>query len=355
MNKHRDEYIIIPPFRFGSVANKPTDFTKKLEFDMRYRILQQLKGKEFDIIHILSLGTAAYVGKILKEEYKIPLVYTNFLDYTIYEKTSPIYRSWYGTTDTNQFIKDKILPIVDQIIISSYKMIRYFKRLDTSLVRKLVYTPVSINLELFRTEVPIDTQDDLYRKYNLAKEDDIVLYVGSLQKAKNLEPMIDVFKEILEKNPNTKFIIAGDGSGKASLMRKTAELELEENVIFTGNLNYPNEVYKIYHIADVFLAVSKGGALNSTVAEAMATGLPIVAVEDELYKNYVIDGENGYLGKIEELADKVVTILKSEETKEKFGKKSIEISDNFSVENYINKTLVAYDNAINKKEAEAIE
>ena len=74
------------------------------------------------------------------------------------------------------------------------------------------------------------------------------------------------------------------------------KLKIKDNVIFTGKVPW-NEIPNYYAIADIFTTASKTETQGLTVIEAMAAGLPVVALDDDSFRNVVIDGLTGYLFK----------------------------------------------------------
>lgn len=96
-------------------------------------------------------------------------------------------------------------------------------------------------------------------------------HVGRFHPAKNHMFLLEVFKGIFEKQPNSKLLIVGDGALRGEIEEKIKSLELSESVMLLGSRG---DVAEIMQAMDVFVFPSKWEGLPVTVVEAQATGLP---------------------------------------------------------------------------------
>ena len=124
-----------------------------------------------------------------------------------------------------------------------------------------------------------------------------------------------------------------------SLKNLIKELNLEENIIFTGS---QSKIEQIYALSDVVISSSKKPeSFGRAVAEAICMNKPVIATNHGGVKDIIIENINGFffeVGNDKELAD---NILKSRVLK--FDGYTY-ISNNFSLENMVNKTLEVYRN-----------
>ena len=98
-------------------------------------------------------------------------------------------------------------------------------------------------------------------------------HVGRFHPQKNHSFLIDIFKEVYNKNKNSVLLLVGDGELKKSIQKKVKSLDLSNNVIFAG---VSSEVAELLQAMDVFLFPSLHEGLPVTLIEAQAAGLPCI-------------------------------------------------------------------------------
>jgi len=121
-----------------------------------------------------------------------------------------------------------------------------------------------------------------------------VLFFGGLKPRKNLGLLLDVWKELAPRHPDTTLLIAGGGPRLAELRAHVSRIGLAGRVVFTG---YVAEAEKAEHfnLGDVFFFPSAMEGFGLTVAEAMSSGLPVVASNRGSIPELVVEGEGGFV------------------------------------------------------------
>jgi len=116
--------------------------------------------------------------------------------------------------------------------------------------------------------------------------------VGRLDPVKNLRVMLQAHALLLEKHPDARAVIVGDGPERAALEAHAADLGIAGSVIFTG---YRSDVRALMPAFDAYVNTSTYEGVSLTILEAMATSLPVVAVPVGGNPEVVIDRETGLL------------------------------------------------------------
>lgn len=106
----------------------------------------------------------------------------------------------------------------------------------------------------------------------------VIGHVGRFHTPKNHGFLINVFKAIHDKNPNSILLLVGDGELRHSIEKKVNYLGLANNVIFTG---VRSDISELLQTMDVFLFPSLYEGLGIAVIEAQAAGLMTI-VSDAL-------------------------------------------------------------------------
>lgn len=123
-----------------------------------------------------------------------------------------------------------------------------------------------------------------------------ILYAGRLLKHKNVATLIQATALLKENHPQIRVFIVGNGPEKQALIKLTARLGLERNVLFFSFLPHHHEVFELMKSARVFCLPSTREGFGMTVLEANACGIPaIVARHPENAAQDLIEGPNGVL------------------------------------------------------------
>jgi glycosyltransferase involved in cell wall biosynthesis len=125
-------------------------------------------------------------------------------------------------------------------------------------------------------------------------DDFVLMCLSRLDGWKRQDRVINAMPRILEKVPQAKLIIAGDGPKRQELEEMVRELSLESYVQFTGMIEH-NKVRDMLGIADVFLQTNDLSCLGNTLLEAMICEHTIVTWDVGTTRDVIIDGQTGCL------------------------------------------------------------
>ena len=161
-----------------------------------------------------------------------------------------------------------------------------------------------------------------------------VTVMGRLSKEKGYDDMLRVFKEVLNKKPNAKLNILGDGDEKDSLENLANQLGISDAVTFYGNT--VNEAKKnILMNTSVFVTTSHYESFGLVLLEAMSYGIPCVSFDSAKGSLDIIDdGIDGFIIKdrsINNMANKIVSLLNN--TTDEIPKHALEKAKQYSYEN----------------------
>ncbi len=297
-----------------------------------------------DIVHLQGhFAISRYAMKYAQRK-NIPVVATNhFMPENIIHYVP--FNSLIGPTVMRLAWKDfagvfgKVRQITTPTRIASKLIQPYFKH---------TIHPIScgIDLDIFK---PNNNGDYLKEKYHLTDKP-ILLYVGRLDREKNIDLVIRAVAKALKK-ASFQYVIAGTGAERNNLEGIMSDLGIGDSVRLLGfvkNEDLPN----LYAIAKCF-AIAGHAELQSIVTmEAMATGLPVLALNAVALPELVRDGQNGFLFEADNsdlLAEKIVTIFTDENLRKDMGKKSLEFIQEHGIRNTISKFENLYRGEINIK------
>ncbi len=164
-----------------------------------------------------------------------------------------------------------------------------------------------------------------------------------LEDIKNISMMLRVFRQVLEKMPDTHLLIAGSGTKEAELKAMAEEFGMASRVVFLG-LRY--DMPEIYRLFDVFVLTSFTEGIAVTLLEAMATGIPAVVTNVGGNPEVVVEGETGYLVPLDddnEMTARLLELLKDPGLTGSMGAKGRErVLAEFSFEGMIGEYRTLY-------------
>ncbi|WP_299063161.1 glycosyltransferase [uncultured Polaribacter sp.] len=205
----------------------------------------------------------------------------------------------------------------------------FFSNIITNVLANSSATKVTINANnknLFPddkiTVIPngIETEEFLLELNKISKEENKIFTLGNLGrlvKQKNQFFLLDVAKKLKEDNFNFKLIIGGEGKLKEALVKRTKELQLENEVVFEGFVKNP----KMFMAKlDVFLLSSLWEGFGYVIAEAMLCKKPVIAFNISSNPELVVDTNNGFLTAVNDVDSFVNNIKQLESNKDLISK-----------------------------------
>ena len=209
------------------------------------------KHKEFSILHCHFRGTEAI---ILKEAKKHGLM-------TISHNHGAQNSSKFNSLIRRIFKKD-VLKYSDIKLACSDKA-------GTDFYGRGSYKKINNGIDLEKYKFDEDVRQKTRRELKL-EENYVLINVGSLSDIKNQDFLIHLMPDLLEKNPDIRLLLVGDGPLKSDLENLCKDLKVSDQVIFLGNSDRVNELLMA---ADIFLFPSKREGLGISAIEAQASGL----------------------------------------------------------------------------------
>ena len=180
---------------------------------------------------------------------------------------------------------------------------------------------------------------DINQKY-----DKQIIFVGRLSKEKGIKSLIRLSKILPE---NIHLVIVGSGPLENEI-KKTAKIH--SNIDFLGYLP-KNKVIPLIRGSFALIQPSLAEGISSTLLEAMACKIPIIASNIGGNKELVIDNENGFLihpEDVDELNKKIIQLSEDDKLVELFGQKSSELIKNFQWSSVGKKYLKLYESLLSQ-------
>jgi glycosyltransferase involved in cell wall biosynthesis len=134
----------------------------------------------------------------------------------------------------------------------------------------------------------------MFEKYHLDPKLPIILHVGRLDADKQVDVLIRAAAQVMNDVP-AQLLVVGDGECREYLVDLSKQLGIFQHSHFPGFVDWRTDLPSLYRIAAVFTTASEIETQGLVLLEAMASGLPIVAVDATCIHEVVKHQVNGYL------------------------------------------------------------
>ncbi len=273
------------------------------------RAMNIIRKWKLDVIHSHTEFSVGTFARIISRQFNIPLVHTY---HTMYEDYTHYITKGYFDKSSKKIVEYLTLFYCDkttnELIVPTKKTYDLFKQ-KYGVDRNIYIIPTGIEIERFYTEnVDNNKVEEIRKKLSLKEDSFNIVFVGRLAKEKNVDLLLNAQKNIVEKSKNINLIIIGDGPDMDEYKKTVSKLKTDNNVIFVGKV--PWETVPLYYrLADVFATASRTETQGLTVIEAMAASVAPICIDDESFRNTVIDGLNGKIFNDQEEYEKIVVEL----------------------------------------------
>ena len=120
----------------------------------------------------------------------------------------------------------------------------------------------------------------------------VVGHVGRLALEKNLAFLARAVARAAQAIPELKFLVAGSGEAEADIRNIFHGRDVEQSLIMVGSRT-GSELADCYAAMDVFVFASRSETQGLVLAEAMAAGVPVVALSATGVDDVLVEGSNG--------------------------------------------------------------
>ena len=239
-----------------------------------------------DIIHShhpFLLGDSA-----LRESWKmrVPLVFTHHTLYERYTHYVPL-----DSPALKRFaiqLATEYCNLCDQVIAPSESIARLLQ--GRGVRAPIVAIPTGIDTAFFAAGNGTRFRDQA----GIPRGAKVIGHTGRLAREKNLRFLADAVAPCLAADPGTVLLVVGDGDARAEMHDRLLLHAAPGQLHFAGNQSGP-ALADAYAAMDCFVFASQTETQGLVLAEAMAAGKPVVALDGPGVREIVRDGENGLL------------------------------------------------------------
>ena len=240
-------------------------------------VLIQLQKEDYEIVHMGSLPgidkfTFALCGLLFLSvihRRKAKAVYL----YSLAESESTII----NLKGASGFFFGSFLKNLDAVVINSTGLYKGMQSVCGSKTRMI--------LNGVRDDVFFQDQQirELIRKENGLTDEIVFTFIGSLEKRKGVDILLNAYESVIQKNPNVRLWIIGpfdkksnqniDERESSSLLKKAKALP---DVTCWGRINERTELNRLLNASDVFVFPTRREGMPMAPLQAMACGVPVI-------------------------------------------------------------------------------
>ncbi len=146
-------------------------------------------------------------------------------------------------------------------------------------------------------------------KYNIHKDEKIVLFLGRITMQKGPEYFLAAAKKVLEVMDNVKFVMAGSGDMIRRTIEMAAGMGIGHKVLFTGFLR-GHDVEKVFEMADLYVMPSVSEPFGIAPLEAMSHDVPVIISKQSGVSEVLTHALKVDFWDINEMANKIIAVLR---------------------------------------------
>ncbi len=305
-----------------------------------------LPSLKLDVIHAHHPALLGQVAARKAASLKVPLVFTHHTRYREYSHyafglpqglAKQVIQRWIGDYMTQ--CQHVVVPSesIKQLLAETY-----------GATEGITAVPTGIDVATYREA----EAGDVRRRHGWAEDDKILISLGRLAKEKNWQTLITAVAPIIQKLPNVRLVILGEGEERDRLQKLAKKLGVAERINLVGAVPF-DDVPSYLKAADLFCFASVTETQGLVTLEAMAAGLPVVAVAATGTSDAISDGQEGLLtpNDSEALTQALLQVLEDEDLHRKLAEAAGQKANEFDLERQARRLVRVYEEAIEAKKS----
>lgn len=250
----------------------------------RRQLARYFRDKRPDIVHTHS-GKAGILGRLAAFDAGVPII--------IHTIHGPSFGPFHGPLANwpLRWAERRAGKITTHFVVVAEAMASQY--LAAGIGQPRQYTKIFSGFPL---EPYVSARNDLALrgKWGIGPNDIVIGKIARLFKLKGHEDLFTMAPALVQKFPQIKFLLVGDGPWRARFEKRVKSLNLEKHFVFTG-LVPPAEVPQLVGIMDILVHLSLREGLPRALPMALAAAKPVVAYDCDGAREVCLENETGFL------------------------------------------------------------
>jgi glycosyltransferase involved in cell wall biosynthesis len=247
------------------------------------RLVGLVRRAQPDVVHT-HMAKAGTLGRLAAALCRVPLI--------VHTYHGHVFHGYFGRAKTRVFltIERALAKVTQRIVVVGERQRNEIAAFGVAPREKLLAIP--LGLELGRFLQAEEHRGELRRELALPRDAPLVGIVARLVPIKAHEDFLQAARLIVERMPEARFLIVGDGERRAELERLVDNLGLRSSVRFLG---WRSDLDRVYADLDVVALASRNEGSPVALIEALAAARPVVSTAVGGVPEVVVDGQTGLL------------------------------------------------------------
>ncbi|NUM46987.1 MAG: glycosyltransferase [Anaerolineales bacterium] len=347
--QHASDYEDTEPFIFRYPAiNLPIQAKIPAAIPISPFVDRLLPSLKLDVIHTHHPFLLGQTAATKAEELGLPLIFTFHTRYRQYVHYFPLPQE-----TVQEFLRDAVdiwmgefMQKCHHIVVPSESVKTQMKE-EYGIEEGVTVIPTGVDLR------PYEQADG--RAIRAARgwaNDQVLISVGRLAPEKNWKTLLEAFARLLPTHPALRLALLGHGPSLDDLKNLAQDLGIAPRVEFVGTVPF-EDIPRYLKAADMFVFASTSETQGLVTMEALAAGLPVVAVEASGTRDVVRNGQDGVLTENDPdaLAQAIQRVLDNKTLYQFFKNASLRRAKDFDLTTQAQNLLTVYAQAIEDKKA----
>ena len=281
-----------------------------------------IRRRKYRIVHTHN-SKAGFIGRLAAKINNVPIIVHTVHGFAFHDFEKPFRRKLYV------ILERFAATFTDKLFIISMPLLDWGLKMGIGNLDKYVLNYDGIEIEKFKKNF---NSVKIRKEFNLNQEDKVVGIVAKLWEGKGHKYLLEAAVSIINKIPQVKFMIVGDGHLRDFLVDYAKSLGISDYVVFTG---FREDIPEITSIFDIACLPSLFEGMGRVLLEAQVLGKPVVATKVGGIIEMVKDNQTGILvnpADAQGLAEAIVRLLSDKLLLSRLGESAkAYINERFSV------------------------
>lgn len=299
------------------------------------RLLSVITELKPDIVHTHS-SKAGIIGRRAAAKLRVPVVHT--IHGASFHRGQSVLAS-----GVYQFLERRAARWTDAFISVCDSLTDQY--VAAGIASRQRFTTVYSGMDVDPFLQPRRSRSEVRDELGLRSDQVAVAKVARLFHLKGHKFLIQAARQIVDRCPNVRFVLIGDGVLRESLRQQIENLRLSDHFIFTG-LVPPERIPELINAADIVAHTSEWEGLARVLPQGLIAGKPVVSYDVDGAKEVVIPGETGCLIPVEEirgLSEAICELAESSELRSRLGNNGRErFTDTFRHQTMTSRIMEVY-------------